>query len=170
MGRYDLRFDSVETPGEVRQLRDFMLAHREGYDPLTHEAWVVERCIPAIEAGERPALAWWRAGRIAGDGILKVAGQNVVELCNFRVAGGWLEGRGAARFMLNQLLTEAIILLDRTGAITPNATSIRMRLDTAAGGPAQSFFEHAAFTVMDVQELYRPGYPDVIMEREIQLP
>lgn len=165
MSKYDLKFDLVESPRGICQLGDFMRAHVGTYKPDRHNAWVEDVCLPAIATEERRALGWWQHGKMVGDSVLKIAATDTVELKNFRVSAPGFSGRGLADFMMRQVMHESIDLLADKGKISPDANAITVRLDTTAGSPAESFFAHTGFVVVDRAELYTPGQEEVIMQR-----
>lgn len=164
MGRFELRFDSIETNKEARQIQDFLLQHPGEYDLATYIPWVVDTCIPEIKSGERRAFAWWRAGELVADAIIK-AEDDIAKLRHFRVETPDFAHRGLGAFAIRQVPHVASELLSEQRRIGPDTTSIRVQLDTKLGGSAARFFAYHGFQAVDQGDLYRLGNPDVIMER-----
>lgn len=170
MGKYGLQFDALETDAQFSKLADFMRTHPGSYDVDAHNAWVEEVCLPELTRGERVALGWMQDESIIGDAVIKVAGPDTVELKNFRVAGPeMLRGLGLGSTLLKVAMSEAVELLVARNAISSEARSINMILDTTEGTPAAEFFEHAGFVTYGRAELYTPGVHEVLMSRQIAL-
>lgn len=169
MGKYDLRYDTVETGREITQLGAFLRANRGDYDQELHERWLDEVCIPGVEAGDRVAMAWYRHGDMIGDTVLKPAGPDTVEIKNFRVVGAALKGRGLAGFMMRQIAPEAQDLLVTRGLVSPDAETLTLQLDTPAGSGAEAFFRHHGFSEVGRTALYQPGKTDVLMQQAVPL-
>jgi len=168
MGRFDLRFDSIETRKEVLQLQDFLLRHPGDYDIATYEPWVVGTCIAEIESGMRRSFGWWQRGDLIADAIVKVE-DGVALLRHFRVESPNFAHRGLGTFALRQVFPVAAELLIEQGAMDPDATSVTVRMDTKEDGAAAHFFAHHGFEIVSQADLYGSGKPDVIMERTYQL-
>lgn len=164
MGRFDLRFDSIETHKEALQLQNFLLQHSGSYDPDTYVPWVIDTCIPDIKAGNRRSFAWWQRGVLIADAIIKTE-QDVALLRHFRVESPDFAHRGLGAFALRQVLPVAIDLLDEQGLLTSETTSVTVRLDTKQESDAAHFFAHHGFEIVDQIDLYGSGEPDIIMER-----
>lgn len=168
MGRFDLRFDTVETSREIQQTQDFLLRHPGEYDPATYIPWVIDTCIPDIKSGARRSFAWWQKGDLVADAIIKAERTDVAVLRHFRVEASDFAHRGLGSFALRQVFPVAIELLDEQGLISSDATSIAVQLDTKYGSSAAQFFVHHGFEVIDQGDLYGSG-TDVIMRRSYPL-
>lgn len=170
MGRFDLRFDSVETRQEVLQLQRFLLQHPGDYDPTTYEPWVIDTCIPDVRSGKRRSFAWWQRGSLIADAIIKIADDDTdtAWLRHFRVESPDFAHRGLGAFAVRQVPLVAAELLAEQGALSSQATSVTVRLDTKANGDAAHFFEHHGFVIVDMADLYGSGV-DVTMERTYTL-
>lgn len=164
MGRFELRFDSIETNKEARQIQDFLLQHPGEYDPATYIPWVVDTCVPEIKSGERRAFAWWQAGDLVADAIIKVE-DDIAKLRHFRVEAPSFTHRGLGSFAIRQVPHVALELLSEQHGTSPDATNIRVQLDTKLGSSAARFFAHHGFQIIGQDDLYRSGKPDAIMER-----
>ena len=168
MGRFELRFDSIETNNEARQIQDFLLQHPGEYDPVTYIPWVVDTCVPEIKSGERKAFAWWQAGELVADAIIKVE-DDIAKLRHFRVEAPSFTHRGLGSFAIRQVPHVALELLSERRRISPDATNIRVQLDTKVGSSAARFFAYNGFQVIRQDDLYKSGNPDVIMEHTYPL-
>lgn len=169
MKKYGLAFDLVESGHELRQLEDFLINQPGSYDPAQHTAWIEGVCIPGIAAGDRRALGWYRHGDMIGDAVLKVSAPDMAELKNFRVIEGEMSDRGLAHFLMTQATHEARELLVQKNMITTDANAITLRLDTTAGGDAESFFAHYGFRRTGEAALYVPGRMEALMELTVPL-
>lgn len=169
MGKYGLRFDTVESSRELRQLAGFLHKNPGTYRSEDHDRWIEEVCIPGVASGERSAVAWWQDGELVGDAVLKIAEDNTVELKNFRKRELFTsEGRSihaAGGFMMRQIFDEAGDLLVLQNRLTK--PEIIVRLDTTAGNPVISFFEHFGFRQIGQAELYTPGQTEILMAATI---
>lgn len=168
MGRFDLRFDSVETAREIQQTQDFLLQHPGDYDPATYIPWVVDTCIPDIKNGVRRSFAWWQRDSLIADAIIKAEMPDVAVLRHFRVEAGEFSRRGLGSFALRQVFPVAVELLEEQGLISHDATNITVQLDAKYDSDAVRFFEHHGFEVVDQGDLYGSG-TDAIMQRSYPL-
>lgn len=170
MGRFELRFDTIESPREILQLQHFLLQHPGGYDPLTYKQWVFETCIPDIKSGKRVPFGWWQRGALIADVILKVAEDDpdTAWLRHFRVESPDLIHRGLGEFAIRQIPFVAAELLADQDALSDHASHITVRLDTKADNPAMHFFERYGFVPIGQADLYGSGM-DVIMEQTYAL-
>jgi len=166
MSKYGLRFDLVETPRQIRQLGDFMRANVGSYGMSRHQAWVDDVCLPGVERGERPTLAWWEHGRMIGDSVLKVVAPNIVEVKNFRIRDGY-DRHSLGSVMMDYTMDEAVALLDERGAISSDTNAITVQLDT--GPDLETYFASHHFVTVGKAELYVPGREEVIMQRTVPL-
>jgi N-acetylglutamate synthase-like GNAT family acetyltransferase len=164
MSKYDLRFDLIDSPRQIRQLEAFMLAHVGPYEAGLYQAWVEDVCVPAVAADERRALAWWSHGRMIGDAVLKPLVTDVVELKNFRIAPGQ-EGRCLGSVMMALVALEGRDLLLEKGLLSSGANNFTVQLDTSA--QLESYFARFRFETVDRAELYTPGKQEVIMQKQI---
>jgi hypothetical protein len=168
MSKYGLRFDILDSPKDMRSLEDFLMTHRGPYDPAAYEAWVSGKCMPEINAGKRLALGWTQHGGVVADAILVPRSPECVTLKHLRVhPEQWLQGRGMARFLLDQTFHEVIELSEQAGNTTGN---VIVDLDTPLGSMAHGFFAAQGFTETGRAALYTPDNPDVLMEKVIQVP
>ena len=166
MSKYDLRFDLIDSPRQLRQLEGFMLAQVGAYDAGRHQAWVEDVCVPAVASDERRALAWWSHGSMIGDAVLKPLTPDALELKNFRIAQG-RQGRYLGAVMMVHVVLEGRDLLLEKGLASPDANSFTVQLDT--GAHLESYFAHHGFKTVERAELYTPGREEVIMQRTVPL-
>lgn len=162
MARLGLSFDFVE-PNQLAQLTDFLKAHVGDYDPAEHWHWVDNTCLPALERGDRTALAWWRHGKMIGDTVLSPhVDTNTLEIKNFRVSDEELQGRHLGDFMIVQTIAEGLAYAKELG-IDPE-TGV-FQLDTIEGTPVIGFFEKYGFRQIGTEET--ATHTNVIMQRPI---
>jgi N-acetylglutamate synthase-like GNAT family acetyltransferase len=166
MSKYDLRFDLIDSPRQIRQLEAFMLAQVGPYDAERHQAWVEDVCMPAVAADERRALAWWSHGTMIGEAVLKPLIPDEVELKNFRIAPGQ-EGRYLGSVMMAHIELEGRDLLLEKGLLSSGANNFTVQLDTSA--QLESYFARHGFETVDRAELYTPGKQESIMQRTVPL-
>lgn len=167
MSKYDLRFDLIETPRDIRELGDFLLKNNGDYDVRKHTQWVHDICLPAIKTDKRRALAWWQHGQMVGDAVLKPLQTGMAELKNFRIAPSAAH-RGLGNMMLKHAVLEAADLLTDKGFTVPDGNLI-LQLDTIAGSQAERFFAANGFDVTGTLDDYPAQAAGVIMQRQISL-
>lgn len=168
MGRFKLRFDSIQTKQDVQKLQAFLLKYPGDYDPETYVPWVIDTCIPEIKTGERVAFGWWRAGELVADSIIKIGKNDTVQLRHLRVEAPGFEHRGLGSFTLRQVPYVALELLKERQRVSQDTTSVTIQLDTKQGGDAERFFTHHGFEITGRDDLYGSG-TDVIMRRTYQV-
>jgi N-acetylglutamate synthase-like GNAT family acetyltransferase len=152
-----LEIRQVKDPLDLRRLRSFMLKQPQFYPDYAD--WVDSTCLPRIESGTGRAYLLLVDGRVAGDVVFHLEQSDAVEIKNLRIDPEY-RNRLAARFMLRQVELDA----PRLSGLDDLPTRIITDVSTPNFSGVE-FFLRSGFRIAGMEELYRPGQHEYLLEK-----